>query len=254
MKKNSAKRTFSLPSFALGNIWRWTTSKNRNVLVNYAKKLDISGIEITFATKEELYSFKLSNANKSWLRQLDYVSIHAPFRLVRKAKDEKEIIKQLNIISKLYNDVKAKNVIIHPNDLPKPKILKKYKFNVSIENLPKKRRVTIPKLKRIFGKYPKIKLCLDVSHAYRWSKFETGKLVQAFKRKISQIHFSGTYRNREHQSLRKVTKTFLHSIQSIKKLNVPIIVEEDIKIKNLRCIKEEIEYIKKFLNSNISKK
>ena len=44
-------------SFALGNIWRWDTSTNRNVLIDYVRKLDVSGVELTFATKEELTRF-----------------------------------------------------------------------------------------------------------------------------------------------------------------------------------------------------
>ncbi|GAI60095.1 unnamed protein product, partial [marine sediment metagenome] len=90
------KRVFS---FALGNIWRWNTSTNRNVLIDYIRKLDISGVELTFATKEELYSFNLSRKNKHWLKSLDYVTIHAPFRLIEGSKDPEEVIKQLNDIS-----------------------------------------------------------------------------------------------------------------------------------------------------------
>lgn len=231
-------------SFALGNIWRWATSKNIDVLMDYAKKLDISGVEITFASKEELYFFKLSEDNESWLKRLDYVTIHAPFKLVRESENDKELIKQLDIISRLYTDINAKNVIIHPDDLPAPEILKKYNFNISTENLPPNNYITISDLKNVFNQYPEIGLCLDVSHAYLMSKNETGKLIEAFKNKISQIHFSGTYKKQDHQSLRNVTKAFLSSIQPVKELNVPIVIEEDIETKNLRYLKEEIKYVK----------
>ena len=236
-------------SFALGNIWRWTKSKNRNVLIKYAKILDIDGVELTFAKKEELYSFKLSKDNKSWLKGLDYVSIHAPFKLIREAKNEEEIIKQLDIISKLYDEIEAKNVIIHPLDLPEAEILKDYDFSILTENLPKRKNITISNLRKIFNKYPQIGLCLDVSHAYLWSKHETSKLVKAFKNKIMEIHLSGTYRRKDHQSLRKVSKDFLFSIQLIKKLNVPIVIEEDIEKRSLKFVKEEIEYIKSFFSN-----
>ena len=93
------KRIFS---FALGNVWSWDPSKNIDVLIKYAKKLDVSGVELTFAFKENLYAFKLSKDNRDWLRQLDYVTIHAPFQLIRRAENEKNIIKQLDFISKIY--------------------------------------------------------------------------------------------------------------------------------------------------------
>jgi hypothetical protein len=235
------KRIFS---FALGNVWSWTTSKNRDNLIKYARKLDVSGVEITFASKEEVYAFKLSEENRAWLRQLDYVTIHAPFSLVRGSENEEEIIKQLNLISGVYNDINAKNVIIHSISLPSPEMLKEYNFNVSTENTELRGRVTIPDLKKILNQYPNIGLCLDVTHAYNWSKYETGNLVKAFKDRISQIHLSGTYKRKYHQSMRNVTKDFLLSIEPIKELNVPIVIEEDIKVKSQRYLKDEVAYIK----------
>lgn len=232
-------------SFALGNVWSWTNSKNRNELIKYARKLDISGVEITFARKEEIYSFKLSKSNRDWLKQLDYVTIHAPFRLIRAAENEEEVTKQLDGILKVYKDVNAKAVIIHPRDLPSPEILERYDFKVLTENLVKKSGFSLVDLKKTLSEYPNIGLCLDVSHAYLWSKYETSKLVKAFNDRISQVHFSGTYRRKDHQSLRKASKEFLYSIKPIKDLDVPIIIEEDIQVKDLDYVKEEVEYVKK---------
>ena len=144
----------------------------------------------------------------------------------------------------MYQQVNAKDVIIHPLDLPSPEILAKYPFKVSTENLVKKRNVTITKLEKIFQEYPNIGLCLDVAHAYLWSKDETQKLIDAFSERITQFHLSGTYRKKDHQSLRIVTKKFLSSIEPIKKLNVPIVIEEEIFAKDLNYLKEEVEYIK----------
>jgi len=238
-------------SFALGGIWKWTKSNNIGDLVGYAKKLDISGVEVTFASKEEVYAFNLSINNKSWLKSLDYVTIHAPFDFIQKSEDDIDIIKQLEVISELYDEVDAKNVIIHPDALPAQEILENYDFNISTENLPKKkhkRHVSIHDLEKILQRYPEMGLCLDVSHAYRCSKFETEKLVKRFKNRISQIHLSGTYRGKDHKSLREVTNNFLLSIEPIKELDVPIVIEENIEIKNIRYIQNEIDYIKKILD------
>jgi len=229
-------------SFALGSIWRWNTSTNRNILIDYIRNLDVSGVELTFATKEELYSFNLSRKNKHWLRTLDYVTIHAPFRLIKGSKDQKEVIKQLNDISRLYHDIDAKTVIIHPHDLLNSNIPKGFECDISTENLPRKSGVPISGLRKVVHQYPHIRLCLDVSHAYSWSRAETGTLTEVFKDRISQIHFSGTYRKRDHQSLRNVTKDFLLSIQPVKCLDIPIVIEEDIEPRSLGYVKKEIEY------------
>ncbi|TSA44617.1 hypothetical protein D4R51_03365 [bacterium] len=219
--------------------------ENRGGLIKYVEKLGVSGVEITLGHKEEISAFKISDKAKKWLKSLDYVSIHAPFRLLEEAKDQNEVISQLDAISKLYKEVNAKNVIIHPDNLPSTKILEKYDFNISTENLTPKSRMGISQMKKIFRKYPKIKLCLDVSHAYLWSELETKRIVDNFGDKISQIHFSGTYRKKDHQSLRSVTKNFLRSIEPIKNLQVPIVIEEDIeKEKGERYLVEEVEYIK----------
>jgi len=230
--------------FALGNIWRWNKSNNRNNLIKYAKKLNISGVELTFSSKLELFSFKLSKENKDWLKTLNYVSIHAPFSLISKSKNEKEIIKQLDLIEEIYNKINAKNVIIHPTELPPLKILNNYNFKYSTENMSKKKKVTITKMEELLNEYPEMGLCLDVAHAYRWSKNETGELIKNFKGKITQIHFSGTYKGKDHLSLKSVTKNFINSIKPIKELNVPIVIEEEIKIKSEKYLKEELKYIK----------
>jgi hypothetical protein len=232
-------------SFALGNIWRWNTSTNRNVLIDFVRKLDVSGVELTLATKEELYSFSLSWKNKRWLRRLSYVTIHAPFRLFKDSENEKEVLNQIDEISRIYDNINAKNVIIHPeDDLFNSDILKNCEFELSTENLPRTSGVSISDLRKVLTKHPRMRLCLDVSHAYSWSKFETGKLIKAFKDRISQIHFSGTYRKRDHQSLRGVSKDFLLSIQPMKNLEVPLVMEEDIEPRSFQYVKEELEYIR----------
>ncbi len=233
--------------FATGTIWRWSEGKNRAELINYAKKLGFPGIELTLGKKEELYNTKISASQVKWLRNLDYVSIHAPFRLLREADNQEEVIKQLDCIEKIYKQIRAKMIIIHPLDLPPKEVLDKYNMNFSTENLPKKRQVTIRKLHAIFKRYPKLGLCLDVAHAYFWSMFETEKLIKAFKNRITQIHLSGTYRRKDHLPLQQVSPMFIKSIQPIKELEVPVIIEEDVKIKNIKLVKKEIRYIKSLI-------
>ena len=89
-----------------------------------------------------------------------------------------------------------------------------------------------------------MKLCLDVSHAYTCSRHETKQLAQAFADRISQIHLSGNYRRKSHQSLRKVSKAFMLSIRPIMELDVPIVIEEDMGIESMRYVREEIEHCK----------
>ena len=237
-------------SFASGNVWRWSAEKNRAGPLRFLYKLDISGVEITFSKKEELYSFKLNSKQIKWLKSFDYVSIHAPFKLVRRADNEKEIFKQLEYIAKIYKLVNAKNVIIHAKDLPARRILARYKMNFSTENTVKKgkrfvgKRIGIRELARILKKNPKLGLCLDVAHAYFWGRNETRNLIKKFKKRITQVHLSGNYRKHDHVSMKIVSREFMRSIKPIFGLDVPIIIEEDMKIKNIKKLKAEIAHIK----------
>jgi len=231
-------------SFATGNIWRQISEKNQATAIDFIKKLGVDGVEITLATKEEVYNFRLNPSQKDWLAGLDYNSIHAPFRLIRDAKNQEEVEKQLEHIERLYKQIKAKNVIIHPLDIPAQNILDSYKIKVSTENLPKKRHVTIPMLREILRRHSEMGLCLDVAHAYSWSKNETLRLVKSFKNKITQVHLSARYRNRDHKPLKLATLAFMKSIEPIMNLNVPVVIEGGADNTNVRAVQEEIRRVK----------
>ena len=80
-----------------------------------------------------------------------------------------------------------------------------------------------------------------------YSKDETKKLIKAFEDKITQVHLSATYKRKDHQSLRIASKQFIDSIQPIKELDVPIVIEEDIRGKNHLDLVKELEYVKRII-------
>jgi hypothetical protein len=227
-------------SFALGNIWSWIPSRNMGTLVDFARQLDISGVEITLASKDELFSFQLSEEDRTWL-------LHAPFRLVSESANQKELMSQLKLLSDLYQSVNAKTIVIHPDEMPDPELLQQQAFTVSTENMPEGRFSMQSNLNHLMSRYPGIALCVDVSHAFLRSGKETAQLVSAFSNKISQIHLSGANAASDHLSLRNAPGEFLRSIQPIKTLRVPMVLEADIRTMSIEYLKEEIEYIKHFL-------
>ena len=235
-------------SMSLGNFRDWDESLDANRLIRHVRKLDINGVEINYGS-EDLLNFKLSVTNKEWLRNLDFISIHSS-NIAGNNKSEDEIIKNLDALNDLYEAVNAKNIIIHSTGLPCKKLLKNYKFKLSVENLRPKARVSINDLRKVFKEYPNIGLCLDVSHAYFYSKNETSRLIKMFKNRITQVHLSGTYRRKDHTLLmNNVTKEFLKSIKPIKKLSVPIVMEEAFRVKSLSIVRKEIKFVNKFLDS-----
>ncbi len=234
-------------AFATGTIWKWEKSINRAGLLDYVMKLGVDGVELTLSTKEEVYAFKPNKKQLAWLRSLKYVSIHAPFRLVKNAADEKEIVRQLDKVQKIYALVKAKTVIIHPTNLPRKELLDKYEMRISVENLPKKRKLTLDKMANIIKRYNS-SLCLDVTHAYFWSKDETARYVKRFKSNISEIHLSANYKKHDHLSMRKATPIFMKSIEPLKLIDAPIIIEEGFDDKSLKFAREEVALVRKLFN------
>lgn len=230
-------------AFAFGNIWKWEKSINRAGLLDYIMKLDVDGVELTLATKKEVLAFKASKKQLAWLRKLKYVSIHAPFGLARES-DEKELKILLDRIHEIYHLTNARTVVIHPNDLPPPEVLKGYEMHISIENLKPKRKFPVEKMEKIIKEY-EASLCLDVTHAYFWSKYETARYVKRFKGNISEIHLSGNYKKKDHLSLRQVTPMFMKSIEPIKNIDAPIIIEEGFDNKSLKFAKEEVALVRK---------
>ncbi|MFH1511488.1 MAG: TIM barrel protein [Candidatus Woesearchaeota archaeon] len=238
-----------LIGFATGNIYR-LAKQDRSNLLDFARKLNIQALELTFADRKDLEETNLRKQHIHWLRKLDYVSIHAPFRLIQDSETSKQVIEQLDMIATLYHLTKACNVIIHPSDLPEKEILASYDMNFSTENMPRKKRYCMyntARLCSVFSRYPDIGLCLDVSHAYLWSEVETAQLVDHFKDRITQVHVSGTYRNKDHQGLGMVTERFWKSIEPLRLLNAPFIYESDLNQKNPGFFQEEIECLKRFL-------
>ena len=235
-------------SFSLGNIWRWCESPDRSKLIRYLKRLDVSGVEIVFPTEKELYAFKLSGIDAEWLRGLSYTTIHAPFNLFSTHSDEETILKQLIAISKLYERIHAKSVVFHPGPLKKLAAVADGNFHATIENLPPGRHGGIPELIRIFNEYPKFSFCLDISHAYLWSKDETARLIRKFGSRLSQIHLSGTFRRKTHQPLQRVSRNFRQTLEEIKGIDVPLVIEEDFREKSIADVKKELTFIRELFH------
>ncbi|MFT4304374.1 MAG: hypothetical protein ACMXYG_07445 [Candidatus Woesearchaeota archaeon] len=234
---------------ATGAFHTWTKNINPNSHIDIARKFDVDGAEITLGFKENLFNLKLSARNLTWLKKKKYVSIHAPFNLPWNSTNMDDLKRQLKLIELLYKRVNAKTVVIHPQDLLPPKLLNRYKFHVSTENMEPKCKVSYSDIKTIFKYFPKAGLCLDAAHTYLYSKDETKKIIKLFKNKISQIHLSGTYKKKEHKSLLNCTDNFYYSIKPLKKLTCPIIIEEDIKFtRSIKKVEKEIKFVREFLS------
>ncbi len=232
--------------FATGCLWRWVEDNNRAALLNTISRLNIDAVELTFANKDDLFKFKLTNTMIKWLKSLEYVSIHAPFGLMTKILDEERPL-VLKTIERLYLLVNAKTVIMHVNQLPSPDDLKKYRFHISIEHLEKKKNISLKEFDKLIKNYPDAGICLDTSHNYSWSPSETKKMVELYGFRITEVHFSATLRGKTHRSMEVAPKAFFKSIKPLKDLNVPMIIEEDMEFESFEEVESEVFAVKQVL-------
>jgi hypothetical protein len=232
-------------SFATGNLWRFHRELN---LVNFISNLGVDGIEYTYG--KSIDERPILDKDLSFFRDFDDVSMHSPFGLVKKSNSKLNLINNFNKISGDYAKICAKRIVIHPDENIPNEILKKLKINFITENLAPKKNFKIPRLgfEKVLNKNENFGLCLDVSHSYFWGVEETERIIKKWKSRIKQVHFSNNFYGKSHLSFEKVSKSFLKSIEPLNELNVPFVIEEDMKTKSIPKIKSEIKRIKKILS------
>jgi len=225
--------------FATGSIWRWLKSDNRNELLDYIRPLGIQAVELTTGSEQELHALKLSDENITWLRGINHVSIHAP-DLHNSAGKLDRLIRQLKALENLTALINACTVVIHIEDLPPENILEAFDIPVSIENTGPGNYSSPGRIAEILNHFPDFRLCLDLAHAALVSEQEAEALISQFRRRISHIHLSGIHQNADHESLIGSSDSFYRSIIPALNLEVPFLIEEDIRVKGIEYLREEL--------------
>lgn len=228
--------------FATGNLYRLIGKKD---IVDLISRLDIDGVEYTYG--RNISERLITEKDVSFLRSLDYVSIHSPFSLSLKKISPLEVQKCYEIISSNAKRIGAKNVVFHPGQVLPEKFFSNKNFNFLTENMHKKPLRNKIDFERVLNSNSNAMLCLDAMHAYTWSSEECTLIVNKWKKRIAQVHFSNCYRKNKHVSFEKVSSAFLKSIEPIFDLNVPIIIEEDMPYTKLSEIKAEVKRVKNIL-------
>jgi endonuclease IV len=228
--------------FATGNLWRIA---NKIDVMEIISQLDVSGVEYTYG---KVYGERIPNEKDfDMLKNYNYNSVHAPFRLSLDLVSEEEFNETMDLIVSDYKKMGAKNIVSHPTQ-KLPDKLSKLDFiteNLNPKGVPNLR----PRLgfEKILEKRSDWGLCLDASHAYDWDPLETERIVKKWKKRIKQVHFSNNRYHKDHLTFKKVSRGFLKSIEPLSDLNVPIIIEEDMPYTKVSEIKKEIKRVREIL-------
>lgn len=230
--------------FATGNLWRLMTKFD---VIDIISKLDIAGVEYTYG--KNLNERPIKEKEFDLLKDYSYISFHSPFLFSLYYLKENEFYDQLSLMEYNYSKLNAKAIVTHPeqtNYFP-DKINSKMNFLTENMNLSKRKKRLKNGFENTIKKRPDFDLCIDINHCYSWGIDETERIVKKWKNKIKQVHFSNNRYGKGHLPFEKVSKDFLKSIEPLKDLNVPIIIEEDMPYTKIKDIKEEIKRVKKII-------
>lgn len=235
----------NLISISTGFLYKFM--EDRNEMIKTISRFSPEGIEISFAHPNDLINFKLSESALNYLKSLNYVTIHAPWKEISydTNQESKEV---LRLIKKLYDKIQAKYVIFHINEIKNPDILKDIGVNFSIENMDWKQKPNNPdEIEEFLIKNKDSGFTFDFAHALTVSNDDISQYIHRLKGNLNQIHLS--YKDRklkDHWFLHKFDSPSLReSLTLLKSVSVPFVFEcvaSD--SSEIPLIKKEIEYIK----------
>jgi len=216
--------------------------------VHFLEKYPVDGVELLFATPEELICFELDEKALSFLKRLEFVSIHMPFENINYAENQ-ETRQLLAKAIALAKQVNAQYLVFHPTVIKDFNPIKNTSIQICIENMNKKKEgyKGIKEIKAILKKYPFLGFVLDIAHALG-NNLEPDEFL-ILKDKIKGIHISGQWIKKgnlkEHGFLTEGTNEQLEKIKPILELKKPKIIEADFYPNKMALIEKEI----KLLNS-----
>jgi hypothetical protein len=214
--------------------------KNRNwenmdieFMLDVVRKTGTKYAELVFAWPEELYA-ELSEKSKKWLKNLEFLSIHAPYKGEISERD-------IGRLASLGKELQAKTFVFHPPfEFSK---LEGSPLPYSIENLRKIRGYDLEYVGNELEKNTELGLCLDISHTFSFSDKELAKYVNLFQKRISHVHLSGYIDGKEHTLISDCSKDFTKKLEPLKGLDVPFILEIDWFSRKAEDMRKEMDYI-----------
>ena len=222
---------------------------DKNEIIERIKEFSPEGIELCIANSDYLLNFKISDNNLRYLRNLKFISIHAPWQAITYGNNQKS--KDVLItIEKLYKQIGARNVVFSNKELVTDfNSITSYDFIASIENDDwRKPSANTPKeIRKILSENQNLKFTFDFAHALTVSSIDIPLYINKFKDKLIEIHLAFLNRKfKDHWFLHKYdSKKIRILLNHLKNTNVPICLECVALDQNeIQLIRREIEYIK----------
>lgn len=155
------------------------------------------------------------------LRDLDYVSVHAPSRL--SALSEREAFELLRELPESWP------IIVHPCIIDTPAMWRELGPRLCLENMDNRKTGgrTPAEVDELFDQFPDATFCLDVGHARQIDPTMAIALLmlQRHGRRLQQLHVSDVGPRGEHQPVRALASWAFARVARLVPAECPLIIE-----------------------------
>ncbi len=159
------------------------------------------------------------------LSGLDYVSVHAPSKLVK--------LDEATVFGLLEQLPPAWPIIVHPGIISTPALWRRLGPRLCIENMDnrKTRGRNAAELRELFDEFPEATFCLDVGHARQLDPTMAIALHMLFEHgsRLKQLHVSDVGPRGEHQPVRALARWAFERVARHIPEDCPLIIESVVK-------------------------
>ena len=184
----------------------------------------------------------ISADKKAYLRSLRHVSIHAPFAL--SYTDTWETREIIQLIAELYHSVRAKNIVVHPNQIEDYRLFTGMAY--STENLTPHTSMTVDDYGAVLEQFPEAGLTLDVGHAFAHGPQELEQLIARFGQRVVQIHFHDCRNGNDHIPFCQTDNPAKYA--TVKKFDVPVVIEQNFSTLDHNLLRREIDCVREYFS------
>ncbi len=210
--------------------------------VAIVRHLGVSVVELSALRARELGPL-VAFVEDADLSDFTYVSVHAPSDFSELA--EADVVETLERLV----DARKWPVVMHPDAVWDFGLWRRLGASLCFENMDKRkgRARTADELDEILTMTPDAQVCFDIAHARQVdsSMTEAYRLLQRYRSRIRQIHFSEVSSGSRHSPVSIAAMRAYEQIASELPLDVPVIIESPGSIEDATT---ELQTVARFLN------
>lgn len=178
-------------------------------------------IELSALREQEVESL-MGALVKLDLSAFDYVSVHAPSRLIKMQEKRAAALLEPCIERKIP-------IVLHPDAIKDLSCWERFESLLCLENMDNRKSTgrTTAELEPFFSALPKARFCFDIAHARQVdpTMTEARAMLTHFSSRLAQVHVSEIDAVGHHETLSVAAVSSIRRISHLLPENLPIILE-----------------------------